>query len=142
MEASIKIQSMWRGYRIRNVRKYMQLKKCDDCKIYTRLFPLTKSELESNVFTCWNCFDIPRNPTVTCIVDDNDVEGLKYMRKLYNQNINRTPTATCVFDNNDVEGMKYMEKMYSNKIFDEDFINEHDDDSTDYGEYHKAGIIF
>jgi hypothetical protein len=142
MEASIKIQSMWRGYRIRNVRKYMQLKKCDDCKIYTRLSPLNKSELESNVFTCWNCFDIPRNPTVTCIVDDNDIEGLKYMRKLYNQNINRTPTATCVFDNNDVEGMKYMEKMYSNKIFDEDFINEHADDSTDYGEYQKAGIIF
>jgi hypothetical protein len=67
------------------------------------------------------------------------------MKELYlnkKNDISRTPTATCVFDNNDIDGMKYMEKMYSNKIFDEDFINEHDDDSNEYGEYHKAGIIF
>jgi hypothetical protein len=67
------------------------------------------------------------------------------MKELYlkkNNDISRTPTATCIFDNNDVEGMKYMEKMYSNNIFDEDFINENNDDSSVFGEYQKAGIIF
>ena len=104
-KASIKIQSIWRSYRIRNLRKYMQIKKCNDCNIYTKLSPLATSELESKIFTCWNCFDIPRNPTITCIVDDNDIDGMNYMKKLYlkkKNNISRTPTATCIIDNNDV----------------------------------------
>jgi len=145
-KASIKIQSIWRSYRMRNLRKYMQLKKCNDCKIYTKLYPLVTSELESKIFTCWNCFDVPRNPTVTCLVDDNDIEGLKYMQDFHKKKateISRTPTATCVIDDNDVDGIKYMEKMNSNKIFDREFLNDNiDDDSTDFGDYQKAGIIF
>jgi hypothetical protein len=124
----------------------MQLKKCNYCKIYTKLSPLTTSELESKIFTCWNCFDVPRNPTVTCLVDDNDIEGLKYMQQFHNKKIveiSRTPTATCVFDNNDIEGMKYMEKMKSNNIFDKEFLddNNNNDDSV-FGEYQQSGITF
>ena len=144
-KVTIKIQSIWRSYRMRNLRKYMQLKKCDDCKIYTKLSPLVTSELESNVFTCWNCFDVPRNPTSTCLVDDNDVEGLKYMKQFYNKKtveISRTPTATCVFDDNDLDGIKYMEKINSNNIFDKEFLNENLDDSSAFGEYQQAGITF
>jgi hypothetical protein len=145
-KTAIKIQSIWRSYRMRNLRKYMQVKKCNDCNIYTKLYPLTTSELESKIFTCWNCFDIPRNPTVTCIVDDNDIEGLKYMKQFHKKktiNISRTPTATCVFDDNDVNGIKYMEKIYTNNIFDKEFLdNNKDDDSSVFGEYHKAGMTF
>jgi hypothetical protein len=145
IKASIKIQSIWRSYRTRNLRSYMQVKKCDDCNIYSKLYPLSKSELESNVFTCWNCNDIPHCPTVTCLVDDNDTEGIKYMKQLYmnkKNDIARTPTATCIIDNNDVEGMRYMEKIYTNNIFDKEFLDDNKNDSSDFGEYHQAGMTF
>jgi hypothetical protein len=115
----------------------MQLKKCDDCNIYTKLSPLVTSELESNIFTCWNCFDVPRNPTVTCLVNDNDIEGLKYMKQFHKKKttqISRIPTATCVLDDNDFDG---------NNIFDKEFLdNNKDDDSSFFGDYQKAGITF
>jgi hypothetical protein len=125
----------------------MRIKKCDDCKIYIKLFPLVKSELESNIHTCWNCLDFPRNPTVTCLVDDNDIEGLKYMKQFHKKkidDISRTPTATCLVDSNDVDGMKYMESIKSNKIFDKEFLNDNnnDDNSSIFTEYQKAGFIF
>ena len=145
VKASTKIQSIWRSYRTRNLRSYMQVKKCDDCNIYSKLYPLSKSELESNVFTCWNCNDIPRNPTVTCLVDDNDIEGLNYMKQFNFKNkndITRTPTATCIIDNNDVDGIIYMQKIYSNNIFDKEFLDDIKDDTYVFGEYHKAGMTF
>ena len=145
IKATIMIQSIWRSYRIRNLRSYMRIKKCDDCKIYSKLYPLFKSELESNVFTCWNCNDIPRCPTVSCLVDNNDIEGIKYMKQMYlnkHNDIARTPTATCIIDNNDVEGMQYMEKIYSNNIFNKEFLNDNADDTSSFGEYHQAGMTF
>jgi hypothetical protein len=124
----------------------MQIKKCNDCNIYTKLSPLATSELESKIFTCWNCFDIPRNPTITCIVDDNDIDGMNYMKKLYlkkKNDISRTPTATCIIDNNDVNGMIYMNQIYSNNIFDKEFLEDNkDDNSSVFGEYYKAGMTF
>jgi len=144
-KASIKIQSIWRSYRTRNLRSHMQVKKCDDCNIYSKLYPLSKSELESNVFTCWNCNDIPRNPTVTCLIDNNDIEGIKYMKQMYlnkKNDIVRTPTATCIIDNYDVEGIQYMEKMYSNNVFDKEFLNDNSNDTSCFGEYHQAGMTF
>ena len=144
-KASIMFQSIWRSYRIRNLRKYMQLKKCNDCKIYIKLAPLIKSELESNIHTCWNCFDVPRNPTVTCLIDDNDIEGLKYMQQFHKKktvDISRTPTATCILDNNDVIGMQYMEKIYSNNIFDKEFLEDNKDNSSVFNECQQEGITF
>jgi len=137
-KASIKIQSIWKSYRIRNLRKYMTIKHCYDCKIYYKVSSLSGSELDSNIPTCGNCLTISRHPTATCLLDNNDIEGLKYMNQLYKRrtldqtNISRTPTATCIV-NDDV---------ISNSIFDKEFLDDNMNDSSAFGEYQQAGITF